>query len=170
MLMGNITRDPILRRTPKGTSVTDVGLAVNRYYTLDDGQKREDTTFVDITLWGRQAEIVCDYCQKGRPLYVEGRLQLDTWEDKNTGQQRSRLKVIGENIQLLGSRDGGGGGGGGYSQSASPAQEAPDDSASSGGSYDPPPQQQQQEQQGSSSPPSGAMGPVPDEEEDDIPF
>ncbi len=112
MLMGNLTRDPELKYTPKGTALVDIGLAVNRNYTTESGEKREEVTFIDITLWGRVAEIVAEYCKKGRPLFVEGRLQLDTWDDKTSGQKRSKLKVIGENIQLLGSREGGGGGGG----------------------------------------------------------
>jgi single-strand DNA-binding protein len=115
MLMGNLTRDPEIKYTPKGTAIADIGLAVNRSYTTDSGEKREEVTFVDVTLWGRVAEIVGEYCKKGRPLFVEGRLQLDTWDDKQTGQKRSKLKVVGENIQLLGSRDGGGGGGSGES-------------------------------------------------------
>lgn len=147
MLMGNLTRDPELRHTPKGTAVTDIGLAVNRYYSGDDGQRREETTFVDVTLWGRQAEVVCQYCHKGRPLYVEGRLNLDTWEDRNTGQARSKLRVVGENIQLLGSRDGGGqqggGGGGGYQQQGQAAYQPP---PQQGSGYQAPPQQQQQQQ------------------------
>lgn len=119
MLMGNLTRDPEIRYTPKGTAVTEIGLAVNRVYTTETGEKREEVTFVDITFWGRQAEIIHQYCKKGRPLFVEGRLQLDTWDDKQTGQKRSRLRVVGENMQLLGGRDsgtesGGGGGGGSY--------------------------------------------------------
>ena len=113
MLMGNLTRDPEVRYTPKGTAVTDIGLAVNRNYTLDDGERREETTFVDVTFWGRQAEVLGEYMKKGRPLYVEGRLNLDTWEDKQSGQQRSRLKVIGDGFQFLGGRDEGSGGGGG---------------------------------------------------------
>mgnify|MGYP006235333905 CR=1 FL=1 len=79
-LMGNITRDPEVRYTPKGTAVTDIGLAINRNYSTDDGERREETTFVDITFWGRQAEVIGEYMKKGRPLYVEGRLQLDQWE------------------------------------------------------------------------------------------
>jgi single-strand DNA-binding protein len=104
MLLGNITRDPEIKYTPKGTAVTDIGLAINRVYTTDGGEKREDTTFVDVTLWGRTAEIVNQYCKKGSPLFIEGRLQLDSWEDKQTGQKRSKLRVVGEGIQLLGSR------------------------------------------------------------------
>jgi single-strand DNA-binding protein len=123
-LMGNITRDPEVRYTPKGTAVTDISLAINRSFNSDDGERREETTFVDITFWGRQAEVIGEYMKKGRPLYVEGRLQLDSWEDKTSGQQRSRLKVVGENFQFLGGRDdagGGGGGGGGQSRSAAQA-------------------------------------------------
>jgi single-strand DNA-binding protein len=107
MLIGNLTRDPEVRYTPKGTAVTEIGLAINRTRTDDNGQKHEETTFVDITFWGRVAEIVGEYCAKGKPLYVEGRLQLDQWQDKQSGQNRSKIKVVGENIQLLGSRDGG---------------------------------------------------------------
>ena len=135
-LMGNITRDPEVRYTPKGTAVTDISLAINRSFNSDDGERREETTFVDITFWGRQAEVIGEYMKKGRPLYVEGRLQLDSWEDKTSGQQRSRLKVVGENFQFLGGRDdagGGGGGGGGGGQSRSAAQ-APYSGGGGGGS------------------------------------
>jgi len=109
ILMGNLTRDPETRYTPKGTAVSDIGMAINRVWTNDSGQKQEETTFVEVTLWGRQAEIAQQYLQKGRPLFVEGRLQMETWEDKQTGQKRSKLKIVAENIQLLGSRDGGAG-------------------------------------------------------------
>lgn len=104
ILLGTLTRDPELKYTPKGTAIADIGLAINRTYTADNGEKREEVTFVDVTLWGRVAEIVGEYCKKGRPLFVEGRLQLDTWDDKQTGQKRSKLKVVGENIQLLGGK------------------------------------------------------------------
>lgn len=119
MLLGNLTRDPEVKYTPKGSAVADIGLAVNRTYTTDGGEKREETTFVDVTMWGRQAEIAGEYLKKGRPLFVEGRLQLDTWDDKQTGQKRSKMRVVCENFQMLGSRDGGeGGGGGGRSSGA----------------------------------------------------
>lgn len=108
MLIGNVTRDPEVKYTPKGSAVTDIGIAINRYYTTESGEKREETTFVDVTLWGRQAEVAGEYAKKGRPIFIEGRLQLDSWEDKQTGQKRSRLRVVGENIQLLGSGPGGG--------------------------------------------------------------
>jgi single-strand DNA-binding protein len=109
ILLGNLTRDPEVRYTPKGSAVCDLGLAVNRVYTLDNGEKREEVTYVDITLWSRLAEIAGEYLKKGRPVFIEGRLQLDTWDDKQSGQKRSKLRVIGESMQLLGSRPSGGG-------------------------------------------------------------
>jgi single-strand DNA-binding protein len=118
ILLGNLTRDPEVRYTPKGTAVTELGMAVNRVYTAENGEKREETTFVDVTLWGRTAEIAGEYLKKGRPVFIEGRLQLDTWDDKQSGQKRSKLKVVGEGLQLLGARPGGGGGGGGDEDSA----------------------------------------------------
>ena len=166
MLMGNITRDPEVRYTPKGTAVTDISLAVNRSYTLDDGERREETTFVDVTYWGRQAEVIGEYMKKGRPIYVEGRLQLDQWEDKNTGQNRSRLKIVGDNFQFLGGRDGNSGGGEGQQQQSAPPQQ-----------QSAPPQQQQQappQQQQQSSPPPEQQQPTGYEpiqdEDEDIPF
>jgi single-strand DNA-binding protein len=113
ILLGNLTRDPEVRYTPKGSAVCDLGLAVNRAYTLDNGEKREEVTYVDVVLWARLAEIAGEYLKKGRPVFIEGRLQLDTWDDKTSGQKRSKLRVIGETMQLLGSRPGGAGGGGG---------------------------------------------------------
>ena len=113
ILLGNLTRDPEVRYTPKGTAVTELGMAVNRVYTAENGEKREETTFVDVTLWGRTAEIAGEYLKKGRPVFIEGRLQLDTWDDKQSGQKRSKLRVVGEGLQLLGGRPGGGGGSGG---------------------------------------------------------
>lgn len=110
MLIGNLTRDPEIKYTPKGTAVCQIGLAVNRVYSNDAGEKVEETTFVDVELWGRQAEIAGEYLKKGRPVFIEGRLKLDSWDDKQTGQKRSKLKVVGEGLQLLGSREGGGGG------------------------------------------------------------
>jgi len=104
ILLGNLTRDPEVRYTPKGSAVCDLGLAVNRQYTLDSGEKREEVTYVDVVLWARLAEIAGEYLKKGRPVFIEGRLQLDTWDDKQSGQKRSKLRVIGETMQLLGSR------------------------------------------------------------------
>src|SRR5438093_9226708 len=94
LLMGNLTRDPEIKYTPKGMAVTELGLAVNREYTTDGGEKREEVTFVDVTVWGRQAETSAEYLKKGRPVFVEGRLQLDTWYDKQTGQKLHKLRVV----------------------------------------------------------------------------
>ena len=121
MIMGNLTRDPEVRYTPKGQAVVDIGLAVNRRYKVEN-ETREEVTFIDVTFWGRSAEIISQYMKKGRPLYVEGRLQLDSWEDKATGQKKSRLKVIGDEFQFLGGRDGAPGGGGGPDDDDGPAQ------------------------------------------------
>src|SRR6202047_666768 len=122
LLIGNLTRDPEVRYTPKGTAVTEIGLAVNRIYSGEDGEKKEETTFVDVTLWARQAEIAGQYLKKGRPVFIEGRLQLDSWDDKQTGQKRSRLRVVAENLQLLGSRQEGEGS---SSSSSPPAARRP---------------------------------------------
>jgi single-strand DNA-binding protein len=151
MLIGNLTRDPELRHTPKGTAVSEISMAINRVWNNDQGQKQEETTFVEVTLWGRQAELAQQYLVKGRPVYIEGRLQLDSWDDKETGKKRSKLRVIGENMQFLSSGSGGGAGGGNFS-------ERPQQSSSS-------PQQR-------SGPPQGASAAPADEfqEEDDIPF
>ncbi len=127
ILVGNLTRDPEVRYTPKGSAVCDLGLAVNRQYSLEGGEKREEVTFVDVVLWARLAEIAGEYLKKGRPVLIEGRLQLDSWDDKQSGQKRSKLRVIGETMQLLGGRQGGGegdegpssGGGGGRSYGSS---------------------------------------------------
>jgi single-strand DNA-binding protein len=104
LLIGNLTRDPEVRYTPKGTAVADIALAINRVIPSDDGERREEVTYIDVTLWSRQAEVAEQYLKKGRPVFIEGRLQLDTWDDKQTGQKRSKLKVVGETMQLLGSR------------------------------------------------------------------
>jgi len=112
MLIGNVTRDPEVKFTPKGSAVADLGLAINRSYTNQGGEKVEEVTFVDVELWGRLAEIAGEYAKKGRPIFIEGRLRIDSWEDKQSGQKRSRLKVVAEGLQLLGSRQGGGGEGG----------------------------------------------------------
>lgn len=148
ILVGNLTRDPEVRYIPSGTAVADIGLAMNRSWTdKQSGQRHEETTFVDVTLWGREAEVAGEYLSKGRPVLIEGRLHLDSWDDKESGQKRSKLKVVCERMQMLGSRgDGGGGSGGG----------------GSGGGY--PSQQPPQQQAAASEPPSA---PPPD---DEVPF
>ncbi len=145
MLIGNLTRDPELRYTPKGTAVADIALAINRVWNNEQNQRQEETTFVDITLWGRQAELAQQYLTKGRGAYIEGRLQMDTWDDKQTGQKRSKLKVVAESLQFL--PDGKGGSGGQIPQGGTQSSR--------------PPQR-----------PQGASAAPPDEyaEDDDIPF
>lgn len=106
-LIGNLTRDPELRHTPRGTAVAELGLAINRQWKDEAGTKQEDVTFIDVTLWGRTAELAQQYLFKGNPVYIEGRLTLDTWDDKDTGLKRSKLKVVGETMQFLGSKGSG---------------------------------------------------------------
>lgn len=119
ILVGNLTRDPQVKYTPGGTAVAEIGLAVNRqWFDKQSNSRKEEVTFVDVTLWGRTAEIAGEYLGKGRPVLIEGRLQTDSWDDKETGQKRSKLRVVCENMTMLGSRSEGGGpggGGGGYS-------------------------------------------------------
>ena len=112
ILVGNLTRDPEVKYTTGGTAVTELGMAVNRsWFDKQSNQRKEEVTFVDVTLWSRQAEVAGEYLSKGRSVLIEGRLQLDTWEDKNSGQKRSKLRVVGENMTMLGGRGEGGGGG-----------------------------------------------------------
>jgi single-strand DNA-binding protein len=123
LLLGRLTRDPELRYTPQGTAVVDLGLAINREYTVGT-ERRKETTFVDVTLWKRQAEVVSQYLKKGAPIFIEGRLSLDTWEQD--GQKRSRLRVVADNFQFIGGRGEGEGGGeeGGYRSRGRPAADA----------------------------------------------
>ena len=126
-LIGNLTRDPELRVTPKGTAICQFGLAVNRQFKDESGQNRDETTFVDIEAWGKQGELVAKYLTKGSPAMVEGRLKFDQWEDKTTQQKRSKLKVVLENVQFLSSRGNGAGAPGagseeGVDQTAAPVE------------------------------------------------
>jgi single-strand DNA-binding protein len=156
ILAGNLTRDPELRYTPKGTAVAKLGLAINRSWKDESGAQKEEVTFVDVDAFGKQAEVISQYLKKGRPVLIEGRLKLDQWEDKQTNQKKSRLTVVLEGFQFLDSgatREGGGGfsGGGGDAprpQAARPA--APNRPAAAA----PPP-------------PSDDM---PPDAEDDVPF
>ncbi len=167
LLIGNLTRDPDVRYTPKGSAVAEIGIAINRSYTLDSGEKREEVTFVDVTLWGRTAEIAAQYLKKGRPVFIEGRLQLDSWDDKQSGQKRSKLKVVGEAMQFLGGRgegggEGGGGGGEGHDEER-PTYQGGGESRPSARPTSAPPR--------SAPPQSSRPAPEPSEpEEDDIPF
>lgn len=102
-LMGNVTRDPQVKYTPGGTAVCELGLAVNEtWFDKQTNQKREKVVFVDVTLWGRTAEVAGEYVKKGRPVHIEGKLDLDLWDDKETGKKRQKLKVTGERLQMLG--------------------------------------------------------------------
>ncbi len=133
LLMGNLTRDPELRVTPKGTSICQFSLAINRQFKMESGETREEVTYIDVEAWGKQGETIAKYVTKGRPLYVEGRLRLDQWEDKNTKEKRSRMKVVLEQFQFLGDGRGGGGAGSGapaasepgIDQTASPERHSP---------------------------------------------
>lgn len=125
-LMGNLTRDPELKVLPKGTTVCQFSLAINRTFKMESSETREEVTYVDIEAWGKQGETIAKYVSKGRPLYVEGRLRLDQWEDKTTKEKRSRMKIVLEQFQFLGDNRGGGSAPGG-------ANPAPD-----GGTQPPP--------------------------------
>ena len=142
ILLGNLTRDIELRHTPSNQTVANIGLAVNRTFQTKDGEKREETTFVDCESWGRQAEVMAQYLSKGRPVLIQGRLKLDSWQDKDGGN-RSKLKVVVENFQFVGGREGGGNGGGGggsYASAGAPAgghQSGGGGQASGGGGHQP---------------------------------
>ena len=149
MLMGRLTRDPELRYTPQGVPVADLGLAVNREYTAGT-ERRKETVFIDVTLWRRQAEVCCQYMKKGSPIFIDGRLSMDSWEGQD-GQKRTRYRVVAESFQFIGGREGGGGGdgGGGYGQSA------PSESFDSGS---PPDSGYGQNFRQNAAPPQGAPG------------
>ena len=126
MLMGNLTRDIEIKHTSGNNAVGNFGLAVNRKFKTKAGEQREEVTFVDCEAWGRTAEVMAQYLSKGRPVFIEGRLKLDQWEDRNGGGKRSKLSVVVENFQFInsgqgGERSGGGGGGGGYASSGAPS-------------------------------------------------
>lgn len=125
ILMGNLTRDPETRVTATGLTICKLGLAVSRVYSTKDGERKEETTFVDIDAFGKQAEVITKYMRKGKPIHIEGRLRLDQWESQD-GQKRSKLNVVLENFQFVGGRDDGdsSNSGGGYEKSSPPAREA----------------------------------------------
>ncbi len=159
ILLGNLTRDPEMTYLPSQTPVTEFGLAVNRKWKGQDGQDREEAMFVDCRVYGRQAEVFKQYMAKGRAIFIEGRLQLDRWEDQQ-GQKRSKHRVIVERFQFIGGAGGQGGGGQGAPRQSYPQQQAPEPQA--------PPQSQAQSQAFDEPPPptdydQGAGG-------EDIPF
>jgi single-strand DNA-binding protein len=133
ILMGNLTRDPEVKYISSGKAVTELGLAVNHtWFDKATNEKKEEVTFVDVTLWGRQAEVAGEYLAKGRGVLIEGRLQLDTWEDRETKQKRSKLRVVGEQMTMLPSGGGGGGGGSRQARSSSSSSLSHDDEPSYG--------------------------------------
>jgi single-strand DNA-binding protein len=139
-LMGNLTRDPELRYIPSGTAVCEFGLAINHSYTGRDGQRHDSTCFVDVTMWGRRGEVIAEYFQKGRPIFIEGRLNFDSWEAQD-GTKRSKLRVVADSFEFIGGRgdgrggggdggdDGGGRGGGGGGQRRSQGQAPSNDNS-----------------------------------------
>jgi single-strand DNA-binding protein len=156
LLMGNLTRDPEVRYTPKGTAIANLGMAINRRWTTDTGEQKEEVTFVDVEVWGRQAETANQYLKKGSPLFVEGRLRFDQWDDKESGQKRSKLKIVCEHFQFIGAPRGGG-------------------NFQEGGEGEPPRQSAPQRSQPSRpasrpAPPPAADEPPASEGDDNIPF
>jgi single-strand DNA-binding protein len=107
LLMGNLTRDPELTYTPSQLAICKFGLAVSRKFRGKTGEEREEVLFIDCTVFDKKGETVHQYCTKGKPIFIEGQLKLDTWDDKTTGQKRSKIHVVVDNFQFLGSRDGG---------------------------------------------------------------
>src|ERR1700684_3944566 len=124
ILAGNLTRDPELRYTPKGMAIAKIGIAINRTWKNEAGETKEEVTFVDVDAFGRTAENIGQYFKKGRPILIEGRLKLDQWDDKQTGQKRSKLGVVLENFQFMDSK-GGNEGGGSEAPRSRPAPSAP---------------------------------------------
>jgi len=138
ILLGNLTRDIEVRSLPSGMSVADVSLAVNDRYKNQQGEWVEHANFIDCTAFGRSAEVMAQYLSKGRPVMVEGKLRYETWQDKQTGQNRNKIKVVIDNFQFVDSRDGGGGGGGGGGGRGGQRQTSPAGGGSQqGGGYEP---------------------------------
>ena len=182
-LIGNLTRDPALKYLPNQTPVVEFGLAMNHKFKTATGEQREDVCFVDCSAFGKPAEIINQYCQKGKQIYIEGRLKFDTWEDKQGGGKRSKHSVVVENFQFLGGREGaggaagagggdynqadggGGGGGGNYGGGSNNA------AGSARGGYQRPPQRPNPTSRPQPAPaPEPAFDDSPQIESDDIPF
>ena len=176
MLMGNLTRDPQMKFLPSQTAICEIGLACNRKFKTASGEDREEVLFVDCTAFGRTAEVINQYCQKGKPIFIEGRLKYDSWEDKNGGGKRNKITVVIDTFQFIGGRDdaggnsGGGGGGNDYARGG-------DDYGDEGGGGGRP--QQRAPARRSAPPPrreapkEAAAEPFSDDEQfgdDDIPF
>jgi len=185
LLMGNLTRDPQLKYLPSQTAVVEFGVACNRKFKTANGEDKEEVTFVDVTSFGKQAEVINQYFQKGKPIFIEGRLKFDSWEDKQGGGKRSKLTVVIENFQFVGGRDGGGegGGGGGGGGGGRGGYDQGGGGGGGGGGYDedapprrgPPPQQRgpQQNRGPQQQRPPAQEPPFSEEQQfkdDDIPF
>jgi len=176
LLMGNLTRDPQLKYLPSQMAVAEFGIACNRRFKTAAGEDRDEVTFVDVSAFGKTGELINQYFTKGKPIFIEGRLKYDQWEDKQGGGKRSKLHVIAENFQFIGGKDGGGSGGsGGYD---APAQTGGDESAQS-----PAPQRPQSRPPQAARPPVARTASAPQQaapeqpfgeeqqfKEDDIPF
>lgn len=183
LLMGNLTRDPEVTYTPSQMLICKFGLAVSRKFRTKTGEDREEVLFIDCTAFDKRGEVISQYFTKGKPIFIEGQLKLDSWDDKTTGQKRSKIYVIVDGFQFVGGRDGGGGGGGGYAGEdegsmgggGGPPQRAPANRPpQGGGGYQGRPAPQRPGP-GAQRPPAGppVEQPFPDEnqfKEDDIPF
>jgi len=124
-LMGRLTFDPELRRIPSGTAVTELRLATSRQFGGRDGERKEETLYIDVTVWDRQAETCCQYLKKGSGLHVEGYLKVDSWDDKTTGEKRSKIKIIADRVQFLDRPNSGGSSSPDEDYGSAPAREAP---------------------------------------------
>jgi single-strand DNA-binding protein len=151
ILMGNLTRDPQLKYLPSQTAVADFGLAVSRKFKTAAGEDKEEVLFIDCSAFGKTAETINQYCRKGKALFIEGRLKLDTWDDKQTGQKRSKHAVIVDKFQFVGPREGGGG-------------------AAPGADYEQRPQQRQAPQRAPAQQPEQPFSDEQQFKEEDIPF
>jgi single-strand DNA-binding protein len=163
ILLGNLTRDPQLKYLPNQTPVAEFGLACNRKFKGANGEEREDVLFVDCAAFGKTGEVIHQYFTKGKPIFVQGRLKYDSWEDKNGGGKRSKLSVVIDNFQFIGGRDGGGaGGGGGHEGGGGEYEQRPQRSA--------PPQRAPQGRPQNAPPPQQPFGEEEQFKDDDIPF
>jgi len=161
ILLGNLTRDPQLKYLPSQTAVAEFGIACNRKFKTQSCEDKEEVTFVDCSAFGKTGELINQYFTKGKPIFIQGRLKYDSWEDKQGGGKRSKMSVIVENFQFIGGRDGGGaggGGGGGYQQEGG------------GGDYEQRPQRPQQSRPQNAPTPQQPFGEEQQFKDDDIPF
>ena len=171
ILLGNLTRDPQLKYLPSQTPVCEFGLATNRKFKTANGEEREEVCFVDCSAFGKQAEVINQYCQKGKALFIEGRLKYDSWEDKQGGGKRSKLSVVIDNFQFVGGRDGGGGGPASGPDQAEASNDGPPPQRQA---TRPPPARGAARPAPTNAPPAGAaeppFGDSQEIKEDDIPF